>query len=418
VIDFLIILLVGAPCFYILSALLGVENDNSGCAGFFALIGSIVAIGAVYEIKADFEYEQQLDEVSQYNENQYISWYNDSAGFLNDYYQNKSDANQKITSRVREISPTLITAINLVEQQIKESEFKLFALRDELIRHYSLPEINEWGSRTTAEIRQMGLYSGTSIGLRSVNEEGLIEGIDFGSPVDRLNINIGDRIAEMLIEGIMRPISPPRFQKILQTEAVSVTYPPGSIGYLFTFTIQPKKPINIAYFGIGGNYKRMSSGAYGYYISDFARRSAAKKAGVKIGDILIAINDKKFINYNSFEIQRRNLTQGNKEITLIRDGQEIKLNVSPTFELREEYPISIAVEHIVPIKQEILVEAVNKISSLEEFLNYLLFQRDALYRLDILKKISEDDSIDGEFYNLVQQTKISVDRIEEVFEIN
>ena len=72
----------------------------------------------------------------------------------------------------------------------------------------------------------------------------------------------------------------------------------------------------------------------------------------------------------------------------------------------------------MPIKQEILVEAVNKISSLEEFLNYLLFQRDALYRLDILKKISEDDSIDGEFYNLVQQTKISVDRIEEVFEIN
>ena len=35
-----------------------------------------------------------------------------------------------------------------------------------------------------------------------------------------------------------------------------------------------------------------------------------------------------------------------------------------------------------------------------------------------LKKISEDDSIDKEFYNLVQQTNISVDRIEEVFEIN
>lgn len=417
-IDFLIILLVGVPSFFLIFSILLLADDEGGCAAFFAIIGSIWAISAAYEIKADFEYEQQLDEVSQYNENQYISWYNDSAGFLKDYYQNKSDANQKITSRVREISPTLITAINLVEQQIKESEFKLFALRDELIRHYSLPEINKWNSRTIAEIRQKGLYSKTSIGLESVNEEGLIEKIDFGSPVDRLNINVGDRIAEILIEGIMRPISPPRFQKILQTEAVNVTYPPGSIGYLFTFTIQPKKPINIAYFGIGGNYKRMSSGAYGYYINDFPRRSAAKKAGVKIGDILIAINDKKFINFNSFEIQRRNLTQGNKEITLIRDGQEIKLNVSPTFELREEYPISIAVEHIVPIKQEILVEAVNKISSLEEFLNYLLFQRDALYRLDILKKISEDDSIDGEFYNLVQQTKISVDRIEEVFEIN
>ena len=37
---------------------------------------------------------------------------------------------------------------------------------------------------------------------------------------------------------------------------------------------------------------------------------------------------------------------------------------------------------------------------------------------DVLKKISEDDSIDTEFYNLVQQTNISVDRIEEVFEIN
>ena len=83
-----------------------------------------------------------------------------------------------------------------------------------------------------------------------------------------------------------------------------------------------------------------------------------------------------------------------------------------------EYTVDVAIEHIASVNHDILIEAVSKISSLEEFSLYLKRQRDKLYRLDILKKISEDGSIDTEFYNLVQQTNISVDRIEEVFEIN
>ena len=416
-IDFLIILLVGVPSFFLIFAILGSADEEGGCAAFFAIIGSIWAISTVYDIKADFEYEQQLDEVSRYNENQYISWYNDSAGFLSDYYQNKENADQKINNKVREISPPLIAAINLVEDQIKESEFKLFALRDELIRHYSLPEINKWNSRTVSLVRQNGLYSQTSIGLKSVAETGLIEEVVFGGPADRLDINVGDKITEMWTYGAMQPITPPKYQKSLQSE-VNVTYPPTSIGHLRTFTIQPKKPIYLPFFGIAGLYERMSSGAYGYRIEEFPQGSAAKKAGVKKGDILVAINDKKFINYNSFEIHRRNMQQGISEITLRRDGEEIKLNVSPVFELMEEYTITIAIEHIATVNDEILIEAVRKISSLEEFSLHLLSQRDKLFRLDALKKISEDDSIDTEFYNLVQQTNISVDRIEEVFEIN
>ena len=414
-IDFLIILLVGVPVFFLVGLIF--SEFGPGCAGFFALIAAIWAINAVYEIKADFEYEQQLDEVSRYNENQYISWYNDSVGFLSDYYQNKENADQKINNKVREISPPLIAAINLVEDQIKESEFKLFALRDELIRHYSLPEINEWNSKTIAQVRQSGLYSSTSLGLQSVDKTGLIKEIRYGGPVERLNINVGDKITEMWTYGAMQPITPPKYQKSLQSE-VNVTYPPTSIGHLRTFTIQPKKPIYLPFFGIAGLYERMSSGAYGYRIEEFPQESAAKKAGVKKGDILVAINDKKFINYNSFEIHRRNMQQGISEITLRRDGEEIRLNISPTFRLMEEYTITIAIEHIATVNDEILIEAVRKISSLEEFSLHLLSQRDKLFRLDALKKISEDDSIDTEFYNLVQQTNISVDRIEEVFEIN
>ena len=416
-IDFLIFLLIGVPVFIFIFALVGSGDDDGGCAVILAIFGGLWATSAAYDMKADYEYQQKLDEAIRYNENQYISWYNDSAGFLSDYHQNEEKADQKINNRVREISPTLIAAINLVESQIKESEFKLFALRDELIRHYSLPEINEWNSQTIAQIRQSGLYSQTSVGLTAVNETGLIEKIIYGSPVDRLNINIGDKITEMWIDGTMQPITEPKYQQILQ-RGVNVTYPPDNIGEFRTYTIQPKKPIYVAFFGVGGEYKRMSSGAFGYLILDFPQGSAAKKAGVKIGDILVAINDKKFINYNSFEIQRRNLKQEISKITLLRNGEEIKLNISPTFELMREYTVDVAIEHIASVNHDILIEAVSKISSLEEFSLYLKRQRDKLYRLDILKKISEDGSIDTEFYNLVQQTNISVDRIEEVFEIN
>ena len=251
-IDFLIILLVGVPSFFLIFAILGSADEEGGCAAFFAIFGSIWAISTVYDIKADFEYEQQLDEVSRYNENQYISWYNDSVGFLSDYYQNKENADQKINNKVREISPPLIAAINLVEDQIKESEFKLFALRDELIRHYSLPEINKWNSRTISLVRQNGLYSQTSIGLKSVAETGLIEEVVYGGPADRLDINVGDKITEMWIDGTMQPITEPKYQQILQ-QGVNVTYPPDNIGEFRTYTIQPKKPIYVAFFGVGGD---------------------------------------------------------------------------------------------------------------------------------------------------------------------
>ena len=414
-IDFLLVLLVGVPVFFLVGLI--ASEFGSGCAGFLGLIAAIWAVNVVYEIQADLNWERQVERVGKYNDNQYISWYNDSAGFLSDYYQSKTVIDQKISSRVREISPPLIAAINLVEDQIKESEFKLFALRDELIRHYSLPEINEWNSKTIFQVRQSGLYSSTSLGLKSVDKTGLIKEIRYGGPVERLNINVGDKIVEMWIEGEMQPITPPKFHNTLQSE-VNVTYPPEEIGSIRSFTIEPKKPIYLPFFGIAGIYERMSSGAYGYRIEEFPQESAAKKAGVKKGDILVAINDKKFINYNSFEIHRRNMQQGISEITLRRDGEEIRLNISPTFRLMEEYTLDIAIEHIASVNNDILIEAVRKISSLEEFLLYLKRQRSRLYKLDVLKKISEDGSIDTEFYNLVQQTNISVDRIEEVFEIN
>ena len=414
-IDFLLVLLVGVPVFFLVGLI--ASEFGSGCAGFLGLIAAIWAVNVVYEIQADLNWERQVERVGKYNDNQYISWYNDSAGFLSDYYQSKTVIDQKISSRVREISPPLIAAINLVEDQIKESEFKLFALRDELIRHYSLPEINEWNSKTIFQVRQSGLYSSTSLGLKSVDKTGLIKEIRYGGPVERLNINVGDKIVEMWIEGEMQPITPPKFHNTLQSE-VNVTYPPEEIGSIRSFTIEPKKPIYLPFFGIAGLYERMSSGAYGYRIEEFPQESAAKKAGVKKGDILVAINDKKFINYNSFEIHRRNMQQGISEITLRRDGEEIRLNISPTFRLMEEYTLDIAIEHIASVNNDILIEAVRKISSLEEFLLYLKRQRSRLYKLDVLKKISEDGSIDTEFYNLVQQTNISVDRIEEVFEIN
>ena len=414
-IDFLLVLLVGVPVFFLVGLI--ASEFGSGCAGFLGLIAAIWAVNVVYEIQADLNWERQVERVGKYNDNQYISWYNDSAGFLSDYYQSKTVIDQKISSRVREISPPLIAAINLVEDQIKESEFKLFALRDELIRHYSLPEINEWNSKTIFQVRQSGLYSSTSLGLKSVDKTGLIKEIRYGGPVERLNINVGDKIVEMWIEGEMQPITPPKFHNTLQSE-VNVTYPPEEIGSIRSFTIEPKKPIYLPFFGIAGIYERMSSGAYGYRIEEFPQESAAKKAGVKKGDILVAINDKKFINHNSFEIHRRNMQQGISEITLRRDGEEIRLNISPTFRLMEEYTLDIAIEHIASVNNDILIEAVRKISSLEEFLLYLKRQRSRLYKLDVLKKISEDDSIDTEFYNLVQQTNISVDRIEEVFEIN
>ena len=414
-IDFLLVLLVGVPVFFLVGLI--ASEFGSGCAGFLGLIAAIWAVNVVYEIQADLNWERQVERVGKYNDNQYISWYNDSAGFLSDYYQSKTVIDQKISSRVREISPPLIAAINLVEDQIKESEFKLFALRDELIRHYSLPEINEWNSKTIFQVRQSGLYSSTSLGLKSVDKTGLIKEIRYGGPVERLNINVGDKIVEMWIDGEMQPITPPKFHKTLQSE-VNVTYPPEEIGSIRSFTIEPKKPIYLPFFGIAGIYERMSSGAYGYRIEEFPQESAAKKAGVKKGDILVAINDKKFINYNSFQIHRRNMQQGISEITLRRDGEEIRLNISPTFRLMEEYTVDIAIEHIASVNNDILIEAVRKISSLEEFLLYLKRQRSRLYKLDVLKKISEDDSIDTEFYNLVQQTNISVDRIEEVFEIN
>lgn len=65
-------------------------------------------------------------------------------------------------------------------------------------------------------------------------------------------------------------------------------------------------------------------------IKDVEKGSPAESAGIEIGDKMIALNSKKFLNWNEFLFTLN--TAQNKEnmvLTVLRDGKQIDLNVKP-----------------------------------------------------------------------------------------
>ncbi len=65
-------------------------------------------------------------------------------------------------------------------------------------------------------------------------------------------------------------------------------------------------------------------------VKEVEKGSPAELAGIEIGDKMIAINSKKFLNWNEF-LFTLNTTQNKEDmvLTILRDGRQIDLNVKP-----------------------------------------------------------------------------------------
>lgn len=80
------------------------------------------------------------------------------------------------------------------------------------------------------------------------------------------------------------------------------------------------------YFGSVPDFGREGKG---YALSGATAGSPAAKAGLKAGDLIVQMGDKKVTDLNDFDLALRNFSAGEEvEVTIVRDGQEQKVKVT------------------------------------------------------------------------------------------
>ncbi|MDP4185755.1 MAG: RIP metalloprotease RseP [Bacteroidota bacterium] len=71
---------------------------------------------------------------------------------------------------------------------------------------------------------------------------------------------------------------------------------------------------------------------FGFYVKDFSKGSPAKAAGMKVGDQILALNDKRFVFYDEFTSELKNSKNNPVKVTVLRKNAEVSLIVTPTKE--------------------------------------------------------------------------------------
>ncbi len=144
---------------------------------------------------------------------------------------------------------------------------------------------------------------GEVIGINSakVSYDG-IEGLGFAIPIDDVKDIIEDLIRDGYVHG--RP-----------SIGVNIVEINNSIAYYYNL------PVN-----------------YGLFVNDVIEGGSAAKAGIEVGDIIIAFNGEKITSSSDFISKRNTFAAGDTiELTINRDGHEKTVNVK----LQEEKPSSI-----------------------------------------------------------------------------
>ena len=102
--------------------LLGLNEDQAGFIGYL-IWAPIICLA--FSFMNDFDEEIKVE-----NANQLTLWHADAANFLQAQEQKKIDFERKQIDRITQLAPALTDAISEIEQNIKEDELRLFALKE------------------------------------------------------------------------------------------------------------------------------------------------------------------------------------------------------------------------------------------------------------------------------------------------
>ncbi len=377
---------------------IGDEDTSDEFAGAFVLPLLI----PVFCLTASFMYHYD-HQVKVKNLNQISQWHYDAANFLSSMDDKEDNLKRKKTDRIKQIAPALTDAINEIEQNIKEDELRLFALKDVLIDYFN--DTGKSDHKLNKQYNDAGIYNGIRIGI-DLDDNCVVKHIVQGSPAERANIQVGDKVVSIKGETVSQfdTSCSPKRRSYVQG------YYPSSSQSIIEFGIQSDKNKVKDPWGV------FWGPSYDYHgameIGEVTPGSQAEKAGLKVADIVIGFDGATFKSKNDFEYHLGNMS--NKEtpsttLNIVRNGSRKDIRIKNKYKKNGIRYLTMYPENISYFIDKDYVKQVNKINLKYSLLEHYKSKEDFLYwedkKASLTRKGTSDDLL-----RIIQDVNKTVER--------
>ena len=153
-------------------ALLGMDTDEGegGCGGIVWVLLILFSLLWFEEVYEDSERDFLLADAANHEWKQYEKWARDSISFLSESLSARKAMEKKVKEDTQSYSPVVAETIDLLENRIKDYQFRTFALKDALIDSNVRRGIT---SKSQAENtrKEYGIVLHRSTGISEINPD-------------------------------------------------------------------------------------------------------------------------------------------------------------------------------------------------------------------------------------------------------
>lgn len=404
--------------FFIVVCILGAiflseaDDEGLGCGGTIFFCFFAVCIWYFSEFYERVDQESANLEVNNYKTLQYKLWTRDSISFLSERLSARKSMEKKVREDTLNYYPIIIDTIELLENKIRDYEFRILALKDALIDSNIRKGIT---SKADAESQRKDygslMHFGT--GIKGINPDDMsITGILWGSPASDAGLLEGDIITEII------PHNVNEWKTMESSDIADLT---AYYTYWGNVALLIKPVSGVRNIGRIGIMMQVSGygGSYEVTIDEIFKGLPAEKAGLKVGDRIVKINDSIMVRGSDFKNHFISLnTVEFTKLGIIRDGKEKDIIVENILESNDGYELIIEARGIPLMIDETYMDWVKTSEGLKLSLNDMKSKQKYLYvvrRKNELDPSNEDNS--KEIDNLILEAIKSANRNIELFKL-
>jgi len=388
------------------------QGDEGGCGGIILVSLIVFSLLWFEEVYEDSERDFLLADARKHEFKQYKIWATDSISFLSETLSARKAMEKKVKEDTQSYSPVVAETIDLLENRIKDYQFRTFALKDALIDSNVRRGIT---SKSQAENtrKEYGIVLHRSTGISEINPDDMsIKSIVKYSPAYEAGLAEGD-----IITNIIRHDSND-WKTMEQSDINSVTGNYIYRGYM-TLRIKPKQGIRpVGQIGVAWS-SDLYEGMPAMKIDEILINRPAELAGLRVDDKIIKINDSPQLFHNDFYYHFLNLdTIESTKLGIVRDGLEMDIIVMNDLIRGKEFDVFLPVRDIPIMIDDTYSEWVKLTEVLKFSLEMMRFEQRRLYiirRENELNPTNQDKS--EEINKLILEAKKTADRNIQIFEL-
>jgi len=392
----------------------GGEDDEaaSGCSTViaFLLVGFLLAwFSDLYE---ETDLRSAQSDARDYKSRQHELWTKDSVSFLSERLSARKAMEEKVKEDTVSYSPAVANTIELLENRIRDYEFRTFALKDALIDSALRTGIYTKAD-AQASRKDYGIVLRRSTGIAEINPDDMsIKSINSGSPASEAGLTEGDIITEIVRHD-------EQDWKIMEESDIFTLT--GNYLYFGSMLVKIAPKQGIRPVGRIGIYMEDSfyAGTPAIKILTVMEDEPADLSGLMEGDLIVKINDSPLLSHLDFRYYFINLdTIVSTKLGIIRDGSEMNVLVENRLWRETEYIVPLVARDIPYMTDETYAEWVKLTDALKLSLDRMKANQRFLYLMRKKNDISPANQDKTEEINkLIVEAKKTADRNIELFKL-